>query len=244
MFELQGATYYLNGVDAAGTKDPHKDDFKFEFHMVTVRLNPILYKAISKARHTNRRNVVITTARTEIRNFTLPANITDFNEGNLWQGRIPQRMIVGLRHPDCVNGNLLRYPFAFEKFGLQSIKQLIHGEEYPYRELVLNHNNGDIDDDGYQRFLEAGGFKKRIMEPMVTFEMWGHNHQCTLFVFDNTAGNITDGPNLNPKQQGDARLILKLGANVNHPINITLYAQFENVITIDPNGAVLYDVYT
>ena len=244
MFELQNANFYLNGADAAGVKNPHKDDFKFEFHMVTVRLNPLLYRAISSARHTRRLNVKITTSRTEIRNFTLPANIVDFNEGNLWQGRIPQRMVVGLRHPDCVNGNLLRYPYAFEKFGLISMKQLIKGEEYPYRELVLNQGDGDIDDDGYFRLLQAGGFKRKVLEPMVTPEMWGHQHQCTLFVFDNTAGSLTDGPSLNPRQHGDARLIFKLGANVNHAINITLYAQFENVITIDPNGAVLYDVYT
>ena len=114
-FTFHPAKYYLNGQGAVA-KDLHKDDFEMKFHMSLVTLDPMLYKSIATARHTKRQNVNMANIRSECRIFTMPANVQDFNEGNLFQGRIPQRMIVGLLHPDSVNGAYTRHPFCFQKF--------------------------------------------------------------------------------------------------------------------------------
>ena len=75
---------------------------------------------------------------------------------NLFQGRIPNRVIVGLVHSDAFNGNVARDPFCFQKFGVSNIRQLVRGEEYPYDEtLELVHNNSTQDLRGYYRFLQA-----------------------------------------------------------------------------------------
>ena len=113
---------------------------------------------IVTARHKKRQNVRKATIRSEYRIFNLPANVRDFNEGNLFQGRIPQRIVVGLLHPDALNGAYNLPPFAFQNFGVQTIKQLIKGEEYPYRTLELDHESNKKDMGGYFCFLEAGGF--------------------------------------------------------------------------------------
>ena len=239
-FTFQPAKYYLNGVGFVA-RDLHPDDIKMKYYMCLVTVHPTLYRQITSARHTNRNNVNMATIRSECRVFTLPADIVEFNEDNLFQNRIPQRVVVGLLHPNALNGDYTYHPFAFQKFGVESVRQVIRGEDYPYRTLELNHNNSEKDMNGYHRFLQAGGFYSRLGASMVTPGMWGGN--CTLFVFDNTASGNIDGPHLNPKQKGNVRLIIKLGANVNHPISIVIYAQFEGVLHADPNGAILYDVY-
>ena len=48
---------------------------------------------------------------------------------------------------------------------------------------------------------------------------------------------------MNPRQDGDLRIRFKLGAAVNHVINVLLYAEFENVLEIDGNGAVINNIY-
>ena len=78
---------------------------------------------------------------------------------------------------------------------------------------------------------------------MIIPGMWGDGRNCTLFVFDNTAIWNLDGTFMNPKQRGEVRLIFQLGAIVNHAISVCVYVQFEAVLAIDPNGAVLYDIY-
>ena len=204
--------------------------------MCVVMVDPPLYKQIVAARHTQHQNVRMATICSECRIFNLPANVRDFNEGNLFQGRIPQRIVVGLLNPNALNGAYDYPPFAFQNFGVQTIKQLIKGEEYPYRTLELDHDSNEKDMGGYFRLLEVGGFFARVGASMITPGMWGDGRNCTLFVFDNTASGNSDGPFMNLKQRGEVRLIFQLGANVT-------YAQFEAMLATDPNGAVLYDIY-
>ena len=83
--------------------------------MCVVMADPPLYKQIVTARHTKRQNVRMVTIRSDCRIFNLPANVRDFNEGNLFQGRIPQRIVMGLLHRNALNGAYDCPPFAFEK---------------------------------------------------------------------------------------------------------------------------------
>ena len=78
---------------------------------------------------------------------------------------------------------------------------------------------------------------------MVEQEMWGGAGCCTLFMFDNVANGAADSTLMNPRQDCDLRIRFNLGAAVNHVINVLLYAEFENVLEIDGNGAVIYNIY-
>ena len=63
--------------------------------------------------------------RSQSRVFLHPANMTEFNQDNLFQGRIPDRLIVGLLHANSYFGNVSYNLFSFQRFGLISIKQLV-----------------------------------------------------------------------------------------------------------------------
>ena len=49
--------------------------------------------------------------------------------------------------------------------------------------------------------------------------------------------------NLNPKQTGDLQLVLEFGAAPATNITVLVYGEFENLLEIDQNGAVLYNIY-
>ena len=66
--------------------------------------------------------------RSEIRTFSTQANLTHFDIPNLFQNRIPDRLIVGLLDSRAFNGDVTREPFCFQKFGLSSIRQIVRGE--------------------------------------------------------------------------------------------------------------------
>ena len=73
--------------------------------------------------------------------------------------------------------------------------------------------------------------------------VWGQAQNCTLFMFDNVANGCADSQRLNPKQTGDLQLRLEFEAAPNTIMNVLVYGEFENVLEIDSNGAVLYDIY-
>lgn len=142
-FTFHPQNFYMNGIGVANMAVKELEPDKFKMHLVLClkTLNPILYKKIDEARHNQRRNAVIPTTRSKIRTYTLPANIVDFNQSDLFQGRVPQRMIVGIVESNAFNGDRVNPPFAFGKYGMQYIKQVILGDEYPYETLELNANN-------------------------------------------------------------------------------------------------------
>jgi len=141
------------------------------------------------------------------------------------------------------NGMVMVNPFTFEQFHLASIKQLVRGEEYPYETLELKHDDDSKDLRGYQRFLKASGALCRGKGNMVRKEDWGHDKRCNLFVFDNMANGCLDSPVLNPQQEGEVRLVIDFGANPGANLVILVYGEFKNILEINANRVVLYDVY-
>ena len=51
------------------------------------------------------------------------------------------KVIIGLMNSTNYNGSL-KYPYAYEKFGVTRVQQRIHGEEYPYRALEQPRSQG------------------------------------------------------------------------------------------------------
>ena len=154
-FHFNSPNLFLNGVGLVGRL--LETDIQTQFHLCQLRLNPQVYKSISEKRHNQRDLAKYPTVRSEIRTFNMMGTLTRFDIPNLFQNRIPDRMIVGLLDSRAFNGAVTRDPFCFQNFGLRSIRQMVRGEEYPYETLELNHNNVNRDVLGYFRFLQASG---------------------------------------------------------------------------------------
>jgi len=52
-----------------------------------------------------------------------------------------------------------------------------------------------------------------------------------------------DSAVLNPKQSGELRLVIDFGANPGQNLTILVYGEFENLMEINDNKVVTYDVY-
>ena len=240
-FHFNSPALFLNGVGLAGRLQ--ETDIQIQFHLCQLRLNPRVYTGISEKRHNKRELAKYPTVRSKIRTFNMVGTLTRFDIPNLFQNRIPDRMIVGLLDSRAFNGDVTRHPFCFQKFGLRSIRQMVRGEEYPYETLELNHNNVNRDVLGYFRFLQASGVWSKKKSSMLQKDDWGQGRGCTLFMFDNVASGRADARTLNPKQSGDLQLVLEFGAAPGVNITVLVYAEFENLLEIDSNGAVLYNIY-
>ena len=240
-FHFNSPNLFLNGVALAGRLV--EGGVKLRFHLCQLRLNETFYRSLSAQRHNEKQLATYPTVRSEIRTFSMQGNLTRFNIPNLFQNRIPDRLIVGLLDSRTFNGDVTRDPFCFQNFGLSSIRQIVRGEQYPYETLQLVHNSAARDNLGYFRFLQASGTWCKKKGNMVERGDWGHGKNCTLFMFDKVANGCTDSQRINPKQAGDLKLSLEFGATPGNNITVLVYGEFENLLEIDSNGAVLYDIY-
>lgn len=90
-----------------------------------------MYNAIAIARLQRNLDVYHPTVRSEIRIYTLQNNHTNFEATDVFNGRVPDRVVVGMVYQDAFAGNYAYNPFNFKKDKINSIKQVIEGEEYP-----------------------------------------------------------------------------------------------------------------
>ena len=162
----------------------------------------------------------------------------------MFVGQVPDRMIVGLLDSRGFNGDLEYYPFAFQKFGMIRIRQVIDSEEYPYPTLELNGANGRKDLLGYHRFLEVSGSLLNHRPSMIQPSEWGQDKNCTLFAFNNIPNGEADVPgHRNPRQGGNVRLEIDFRANPNKNLTVVVWGKFENVFQIDDKKRVFHGVH-
>ena len=102
---------------------------KIKLLLCQVKVNENLARELALTM--NKSIVSYPTVRSEVRTYNLSSTECLFEINNPFQNRTPNLIIVGLVEAAAFNGNVEKNPFAFQKFNLQSIKQLVKGEEYP-----------------------------------------------------------------------------------------------------------------
>lgn len=242
-FSFHSQDFFLFGTKMTGKQAIvlKPSNLKMEFHCCRVGLNPSVRQDLLTQRLTN--NTMTPMVRSELRSYTFAGDTTRFQQDKIFSGRVPDRVIVGLVESTAFNGSLQMYPFAFQKFGVTRIRQVISGEEYPYSEaLELNGTDGAKDLVGYFHLLQASGAVANSREFMITPEDWGYNNNCNLFMWCNVPSGNADGPRMNPRQAGDLRIDIDFNTAPGKNITVLVWGEFEAILQIDPKGAGEYNI--
>ena len=135
-----------------------------------------------------------------------------FLRKHLFQGHVPDRLMVGLLDSRTYNGSLDHYPFAFQKFGVTRIRQIICVEKYPYETLELNQNDNKRDLWGYHRFLQASCALRKHQESLLKPGDWATTRiaRCTCLIMSQEEMRITPCETHNSKAMSPWRSILGL----------------------------------
>ena len=240
---LNPNTVYLMGTPNKGTlttkKFPaiHNEDIKVTLLMRKVTLNAAVYVRLQKERQLGKQIARYPVVRSEIRTFSFDGRTTQWEHDNVFVGRFPDRVMVGLLHSNAFNGDLGRYPFAFEKFGVTQVRQSLNGD-YPYTTLQLTGDQAYEDLLGYDQFLQAMGVYDEHKIPMLLPSDWRQGKNCTLFMFNNVPSGKADDPQYrNPRQSGNVRLVIDFAAAVNHNVTMLVWCEYENTYEINHLGS-------
>ena len=220
------------------------DDLKITLFLNQVKVLSSVYRGLlNQFQKSSSKKAVYPTTRSEIRTFNHPNDSVYFEANNIFHNQRPNRVIVALLDQTAFNGSETKYAFGYKTFNLTSIKQLVQGEEYPYRVLELDHQSSSQDLRGYHQFLQATECLTKRKGNMVRAEDWGRNKGCTLFVFNNAPSESLSSSVLNPPQTGEVKIVIRFGANPGVNLTVLVYGEFENLLEIDGNRTVLYDYY-
>ena len=231
-FYLNPASIFSNGESNLPTESVrvHADDVKLSFYMCLVKLNPSTYMDMMGL--LSKSAALYPFVRTEMRQYPLDNGATYKEINNPFNNKVPQRFVLAIVENSAFNGRYDQDTFAYQPAGIEYIKQIVDGEEYPYETLELNTGNGRKDVRGYYRFLEATGCLQRGSGNMVRFLDWGYGKNATIFAFSNVPNGRHDDPILLPRPQSTINLRLKCAAQQSQK-TIILMSEYEALIEID-----------
>ena len=190
--------------------------------------------------------------RVECKILTIPANLPNVRQDNIFSGIIPNSFVVGLVRVDASTGEYGKNPYNFQHFGVTSVSLTANGQEIPFKLLTLKYPEaaeGNIDpakdteldfDEAYNTLFSGTGKIYSNAGLDITREDYPGGY--ALYAFDLTPDMCKSADYFNAVQRGSLTLALTFRDSKDHAIGMVCYGDFENIIRIDGERNAIYDI--
>ena len=177
------------------------------------------------------RRVVVTSLHVTPQRRLTPTN-------NIFQGQIPRRLVVACCDNDAYHGLISKSPFNFKHYGIQSIKVVAGGQTFPSFPLRLDFDNHHYV-QAYVQLFEALGIANDNRGNAIERADFEKSH-C-IFGFDLTS-DADDGSHWELVKEGNTSLEIQFGPNLPaQGVQVIIYAEFDNLLTLDRNRVAHFD---
>ena len=189
--------------------------------------------------------------RVECKILTIPEQLPNIRQDNIFSGIVPKSFVFGLVHVDAYNGTYGKNPYNFAHFGVTNVSLTANGQEIPFKQLTLKYpkdGTGKIDpakdteldfDEAYNTLFSGTGKIYSNASLDITREDYPGGY--ALYAFDLTPDMCKSSDYFNTVQRGSLTLALTL-KKADHAIGMVCYGDFENVIRIDSERNAIYDI--
>ena len=213
--------------------DVQHPQVNYKIHIASARLfirtkeiSPNLILAHEKMLQST--NYSIPYTRIITKTLTIPTGTSQVEFDNVYQGKLPDLIILGLISDANMTGGYQRSPFNFENFGVNYLCMQANGEQIP--RLAYQQNFQTLDYiSSYYGVLEALGFDIGPTCWDLTPAEWANGYN--LYAFKITPGPI--GSVHTPTRVGSIRLSIKFAQATVANISVLLLSQQGAELQID-----------
>ena len=205
----------------------------YKVHLVSARMfirtkeiSPSLILAQEKLLQEH--NYSIPYNKITTKTITIPNGTSQIEFDNVYQGKLPDLVVLAMVSDSNMNGGYQNNPFNFENFGANYICLLANGLQIPRSAYQPNFDEDDYI-RAYYSVLEALGFDVGPHCLSICPFEWAHGYN--IYAFKVTPGPI--GSVRSPSCVGSIRLEIKFSAGTTHNINVILLSQQSAEIQID-----------
>ena len=190
--------------------------------------------------------------RVECKILTIPQNLPNIRQDNIFSGIIPNLFLFGLVDVDAATGTYGTNPYNFKHFGVSNVSLTANGQEIPFKQLTLKYpkdTTGKIDpakdaeldfDEAYNTLFSGTGKIYSNAGLDITREDYPGGY--ALYAFDLTPDMCNNTAYFNTVQRGSLTLALTFRESIDHAVGMVCYGDFENVIRIDAERNAIYDI--
>ena len=166
---------------------------------------------------------------------------------NIFSGLVPTSFVFGLVDSNAYTGEYGKNPFNFKHYDISTITLSVNGEEIPFKQLRLKFPSTDNIQAKSVDFLQAyntlfSGTGKMFSNMGLDITRDDYPHGFTLFAFDLTPDMCNTADYFNTVQRGTLSVDITFEKDTPEAISMVCYSDFENIIRIDSERNVIYDL--
>ena len=192
------------------------------FMIRTKKLSETVHLAILK--NLLLKNIRLPYTKVQVKHLTIPANVTSQDFDGIYDGVLPDLVVVGLVADEDFAGHYNRNPFNFQAFHVNRMEMLRNGVRTPRYSYTPNFGTKQYAKD-YTQFLAQLKLDKGDKCVALTPDEWANGY--TLYSFQITDGPIGSGAH-SPRSAistGKMRLSIGFSEANNASIKVILFSQ-------------------
>ena len=170
-------------------------------------------------------------------------NVPSIRKDNIFTGTIPKSFVFGLLDAEAFNGSYGKNPFYFRNYDVTSVTLTSSGEELPFKQLNLSYkSNKENFTQAYNTLFSGTG--KMNYSTGLDISQEDYPEGYTLYAFDLNPDMCGASPYFNAIQRGSLTVDITFAAGSlpTTAVAMVCYGEFENVIQIDSERNVMYDM--
>ena len=199
-------------------------------HIKRCRIFPDVVLGLTKALDSTPINYFVT--RNEVKHFSVSKGLSTISFENVFNGMIPRRMLVGFIEDSALNGSVNQEPFHFKHNKLSNIAAFVDGIQYPslsyspdYTNSLYIHEFLSI----YRYFNQDEGL------PQIDIDYDDYTTKRCFYAFDLSPDGSVGAETgvLSLVKRGTVKIDVKFSEALSEALHLIVFAQFDNVISID-----------
>ena len=192
-----------------------------------VGIHPDILK--SHARTLNDKPAIYPFNRTDVKTFAVPKGQYNVNLDDIFQGKIPNRLVLGMVSADAYAGDLTKNPFNFKHYNFDFMCLYANGQSVPAKALQPKFSSNTFI-EAYQTLFSGMNIDGK--DAGITCSRNDYPKGYTLVVFD-LSSEVVDASVQTVQKQGNLQLEIRFAEALPEAINVILYASFPGEISID-----------
>ena len=201
-----------------------------------VFLHPDLYTE-NETRFSKASAAILPLVRTQIKTFVIPKDVSSIIESNVIMGQLPRCIILCFVSNAAFNGDPTLNSYYFDHFGLNYVSLKVAGERVPDSGLKVKFDQS-LFAEAYRALFDNTGYSHSNSGNGITMESFKNGN--TFLAFDLTP-DLCNGWHLHKIKQGTVDIELSFKTALTEPINLIVYASYDNKLLLDGNRNITYD---
>ena len=240
----------LNGVDVKIRLTRAKDEFclmrsdaiNYQIHILSASLFVKKVTLSPPFRLGHAQALLSSTAKyphdhVNLKSYSIPAGSRVSNHENIFLGRLPKSIIIGMVDNDAYTGSYAKNPFAFKNYNLEFLALYLDGVQHPGKPFQPDYTKNAAVREYYQMVLATG---RHLKNNSLAFDKEEFSNGYTLYAF-NLTPDENNGPHLSLIKSGSLRLETRFRTPLPQTINLIVYAVYDSMLEVSNRRQILID---